>query len=151
MRNVGGRATLAIILFVSAIAVSCDSGSQLDLTGELPLGTWGGDEAGLVLSDTHAHVHVGCTFGDFDAPIPLDAERRFSVSGEYALRAYPVQVGPTLPAQFAGVVRNDRLTMTVAVNDTIEGKLVVLGPVTVELGREPEMAMCPICEPGEDT
>jgi hypothetical protein len=38
----------------------------------------------------------------------------------------------------------------VAVNDTIEKKLVALGPVTVTFGREPRMQQCPICRtPGE--
>ena len=34
--------------------------------------------------------------------------------------------------------------MTVAVNDTIEGELVVLGPMSVRLGQEPELGPCPI-------
>ena len=78
--------------------------------------------------------------------ILLDADLRFSVSGEYLLRAYPIAVGPTMPAQFAGVLRGDDVTLTVAVNDTIEKRLVVLGPVTVAFGREPNMGPCPICE-----
>lgn len=70
----------------------------------------------------------------------------FSVPGEYLLRAYPVAIGPTMPAQFAGVLNGDRLTLSIAVNDTIEKKLVVLGPVTVVLGRDPNMGPCPICK-----
>ena len=61
------------------------------------------------------------------------------------LRLYPVAVGPTMPAQFAGVVNGNRLTFTVAVNDTVETKLVVLGPAIVTFGRQPEMGPCPIC------
>jgi hypothetical protein len=52
---------------------------------------------------------------------------------------------PPMPAQFAGVVRGHELTFTVAVNDTIEKELVVLGPVTVTYGHEPEMGTCPLC------
>ncbi|MSR22815.1 MAG: hypothetical protein EXR92_04615 [Gemmatimonadetes bacterium] len=91
------------------------------------------------------HVHVGCTYGDFPAAIALDAAGRFSVPGEYQPRAYPIVRDPPMPAQLAGVVRGHQLTLTVAVNDTIEKKLVVLGPVTVDYGREPDMAICPIC------
>ncbi|HSA57728.1 MAG TPA: hypothetical protein VLE53_18585 [Gemmatimonadaceae bacterium] len=111
----------------------------------LVIGTWGGVRAAVVVDETNVHVHINCTKGDFAAPIALDQEGRFSVSGSYVLRAYPVQIGPSLPAQFAGVVEGSHLTLTVAVNDTVEKKLVVLGPVTVVRGREPEMAMCPIC------
>jgi len=75
----------------------------------------------------------------------LDADGRFSVSGEYLVHAYPVAIGPTMPAEIAGVVRGKDLTMTVAVNDTIEDRLVVFGPATVRLGQEPQLGPCPIC------
>jgi hypothetical protein len=67
------------------------------------------------------------------------------------LRAYPVQVGPELPAQFAGVVSGGTLTISVAVNDTVEKKLVAVGPVTVTFAREPHMQQCPICRTPETT
>jgi hypothetical protein len=37
------------------------------------------------------------------------------------------------------------LTLAIAVNDTVEKKVVALGPVTVVYGREPQMGPCPIC------
>jgi hypothetical protein len=46
---------------------------------------------------------------------------------------------------FTGVVTGNVLTLSVAVDDTVEKKLVPLGPVTVVLGREPRMQACPIC------
>jgi len=113
---------------------------------QLALGTWGGDEAGVMVTETGAHVHVGCTFGDIDGRIPLDTKGRFTVDGSYMLRAYPVAVGPALPAQFAGQVLGETLTLAVAVNDTVEGKVVALGPVSLVYGREPKMSICPICQ-----
>ena len=119
---------------------------ELVMAGDdLRVGTWGGDDAAAQVEPTTVHVHVGCTKGDFPAPVDLDAQGRFSVPGSYVLRAFPIEVGPALPAQFAGVVQGTRLTMTIAVNDTVEKKLVVLGPVTVFFGREPRMGPCPIC------
>lgn len=109
-------------------------------------GTWGGDDTGLIVNDTVAHVHFGCTYGNFPAPVELDEEGRFSVSGEYVLQAYPIVVGPPMPAELVGVVEGIDVTMTVAVNDTVQDRLVVFGPKTVRLGREPTMQMCPICE-----
>jgi hypothetical protein len=148
------RRGIALALFaVLAGAVglaTCDSESPVEPATELAGGTWGGDRAGVLVSDSVAHVHVGCTYGDFPAPIALDADSRFSVSGQYVLRAYPIAIGPPLPAQFAGVVHGNELVLTVAVNDTVEKKLVVLGPVTVVFGREAIMGPCPICEkPGD--
>ena len=125
---------------------TCDSSPVESVPSDLAGGTWGGDDAGVIVGDALVHVHVGCTYGDFPAPITLDAEGRFSVSGEYLLRAFPVAIGPTMPAQLAGVVRDGVLTLTVAVNDTIEKRLVVFGPTTVRYGREPRMGPCPICE-----
>jgi hypothetical protein len=136
-----GVASAALIALTSC-GSGAPFGSGLD---ELEVGTWGGENAGVIVSATGAHVHVGCTNGDFPAPIALDEDGRFSVAGDYLLRAYPVAIGPTMPAQFAGVVRGRDLVMTVAVNDTVAGELVVLGPVSVRLGRDPEMGPCPIC------
>jgi hypothetical protein len=125
---------------------SCDSSPVESPPTDLAAGTWGGENVGVIVGEDVVHVHVGCTYGDFPAPIALDADGRFSTSGEYLLRAFPVAVGPTMPAQFAGVVRNGTLTLTVAVNDTTEKRLVVLGPAAVVHGLEPEMGPCPICE-----
>ena len=113
----------------------------------LAVGTWGGEEAGVIVSESGAHVHVGCTSGDIAGEVPLDAEGRFTVDGSYRLRVFPVAEGPSLPAQFSGRVVGRTLTLAVAVDDTVQGGVVALGPVEVVLGREPEMANCPICRP----
>jgi hypothetical protein len=92
---------------------------------------------------------MGCTKGDFPAPIMLDEDGRFRVSGSYVLRAYPIQ-REALPAQLAGIVQGNRLTFTIAVNDTVNKVPVALGPVTLTFGVEPRMANCPICrDPAE--
>jgi hypothetical protein len=50
-----------------------------------------------------------------------------------------------MPAQFSGLVRGRTLTLAIAVNDTIAGEIVALGPVEVIYGRTPGMTQCPIC------
>src|SRR5881409_2073809 len=70
--------------------------------GGVVTGTWGGDNAGLMADDTSSHTHIACTFGNVHQAIVLDANGRFDVPGEYVLRAYPVYVGPTLPARYQG-------------------------------------------------
>ncbi len=139
-------ARLRVIAILAAALTACNGGSPSEaLEGELTEGTWGGDDVGLLLGEEFAHVHFGCTYGNFTLPLILDEESRFTASGEYFLRAFPVVVGPPLPAQLSGVVRGSRVILTVAVNDTVEGKVVALGPATVILGRDPEMGPCPIC------
>jgi hypothetical protein len=117
----------------------------LEADGTLPIGTWGGENAGILLAGDAAHVHIGCTNGNFPAPLVLDASRRFTVAGSYVLRAYPVQQGPDLPAEISGVLSGDKLTFTVAVNDTVLQRDTVIGPVSVYFQREPRMQNCPIC------
>lgn len=111
----------------------------------LATGSWGGENAGVIVDDTVAHVHVGCTFGNFPAPVRLDGAGRFSVTGSYVLRAFPVYVGPSHPARFTGTVAGDALTLRVIVSDTVARTTVELEPVTVTLGREARMGPCPIC------
>jgi len=91
------------------------------------------------------HLHIKCTYGDVSGRIPVDANGRFDVAGSYMLRAYPIAVGPTLPARFSGRLAGAIATITVTVNDTVQHQTVVLGPVTVTYGKEPRMWPCPIC------
>jgi hypothetical protein len=139
------RVIACAVVALAAMGASCQSEDPVSPDGNLITGTWGGENVSLMVEQNVAHVHVGCTNGDFSAPIAVDADGRVNVSGSYVLRAYPIQVGPSLPAQLAGVLSGRQLTFTVAVNDTVEKKLVVLGPVTVTLGRDPRMGPCPIC------
>jgi len=105
------------------------------------MGTWGGDDAGLIVSATEVHAHIGCTNGNVDRSIPVDSEGRFDVAGLYNVDAYPVDRGIVHPARFFG--RTDGRTLTLAVRLTDTGQ--TLGPVELRLGREPSMGICPIC------
>jgi hypothetical protein len=133
-------------LFVTVGACALTSSSPGEVPDQLEVGTWGGENVGAIVTEDLVHVHFGCTLGNFPRPAALDSVGRFDVAGTYVLRAFPIQLGPDLPARFSGVVRGNRLTLSVAVDDTVERKLVVLGPATVTLGREPRMGPCPICE-----
>jgi hypothetical protein len=143
-----GRFTVALLAgtALAGAALACVESGPLPPPGDtLSIGTWGSSNAGVIVTDSAVHVHVGCTFGDMPGDVPLDAEGRFTVDGTYVLRAYPVMVGPELPAQFSGRVVGRTLTLVVAVNDTVEKTVVALGPITVTFGRTPLMGPCPIC------
>jgi hypothetical protein len=109
------------------------------------VGIWGTRDAGFIVSDTSAHVHIGCTYGDVHRAIALDAQGRFDVTGEYNVNAYPVDLGILHPARFIGQVEGSRLTLTIVLSDTTAS----FGPVSLIYGREPTMAVCPICRPGQ--
>ena len=133
------------LVAMSLLLVGCPKDNPMAPDGSLVIGTWGGENVAFIVESATTHVHVGCTNGDFPAPIAVDTRSRFNVAGSYVLRAYPVQVGPPLPAQLSGIVSGRHVTFTIAVNDTVEKKLVVLGPETVTLGEDPRMGPCPIC------
>ncbi|HJQ12280.1 MAG TPA: hypothetical protein VJ840_14705 [Gemmatimonadaceae bacterium] len=104
-------------------------------------GTWGGDNAGLIVDQTDVHIHIGCTLGDAVGPIKPDADGRFAATGTYNVDAYPVNRGTTHPASFTGRIVGETMTLTVSLTDTAR----VLGPVTLVYGKEPQMGACPIC------
>jgi hypothetical protein len=133
------------LILISVVAASCSDGSLLPSGDSLAPGTWGGDNAAVIVTDSATHVHIGCTFGDMPGKVLLDANGRFTIDGSYTLLAYPIPIGPSLPAQFSGRVRGRTLTLAVAVNDTVAKKVVSLGPIEVTYHRDPQMGPCPIC------
>ena len=132
----GSRAAAVLALWVAACGTS--GGPPLD---RVPAGTWGGDEAGLIVGMGTAHAHVGCTAGDFPSELPLDGEGRFDVTGTYDVDAFPVSRGILHPARLAGRTDGRTLTFTVRLTDT--GQTLTSGELV--LGREPRMRNCPIC------
>jgi hypothetical protein len=145
LRGLAFVRALALSFAAALLAAACDEGLDPSSDAKLASGTWGGENAGVIVSDTLAHVHVGCTFGNFRLPVALDASGRFSVSGSYLLRAYPIAIGPSLPAQFNGIIRDKQMTLTVTVNDTVQKQSTTLGPISVTLGSDPKLGPCPIC------
>jgi hypothetical protein len=136
------------VLVAAGLIGPCDP--PLGIEDGVLMGTWGGENAGLIADDTSAHVHIACTYGNVPQGIEPDRAGRFAVPGEYVLRAYPVAVGPSLPAAFRGTISGRVMTLSVTVTDTTADTTAHLGPVRLYLGREPKMQMCPICRrPGE--
>jgi hypothetical protein len=134
---------------VIAILIAACSANEPGET-QLAVGTWGGADAGAIVTDTLAHVHIGCTYGDIPGRVQLDVNGAFNVIGSYLLRAYPIAVGPTMPAEFNGSVKGTTLTLTVIVHDTVNDTTVTKGPVKMTYGKEPSMGPCPICrKPGD--
>jgi len=135
----------AVVLGTILVAACSSPGANLSpFTGELTLGTWGGSGAGLIVSDTSMHLHVGCTYGDVSGRVAV-VNGGFDVHGSYLLRAYPIAVGPTVPAHFTGKVVGKTATITVIVDDTVQHQTVTEGPVVVTLGVTPQLGPCPIC------
>ena len=144
MRARRGQFGLAGAGLVFLLGCSGTGPSLFPFSGELALGTWGGDAAGMIVSDTSMHLHIGCTYGDVSGRVPITSGT-FDVSGSYLLRAYPIAVGPTVPARFKGTVTGKVATITATIDDTVQHQTVVKGPVVVTLGEAPRLNPCPIC------
>ena len=132
---------MRLFAFALAAVMLRDCGSTAGPAGPLPQGTWGGENAGVIVADTSAHVHIGCTVGDTKGAIVVGTDGRFDVAGLYNVTAYPVYRGPDHPARFTGRVDGRIMTLTVSLTDTA----VTLGPVKVVYGAQPKMGPCPIC------
>jgi hypothetical protein len=129
-----------IFVFPSVMAIfACSAATSTPITEVA--GTWGGDNAGMIVTGTDVHVHIACTLGDATGPIRPDADGRFEVPATYNVDAYPVDRGITHPATFTGQIVGKTMTLTVTLTDTAR----VLGPVTLTSGKEPTMGACPIC------
>ena len=140
-----------VLTLASLAACRIEVGGGEGAGDVLRAGTWGGEGAAVVVGDTSVHVHVGCTTGDFPAPVRLSRAGDFDVAGRYQPRAFPVAVGPSVPARFIGAVDDATLTLRVTVDDTVENRLRLYGPVTVRLGEVPRLGPCPICRAAPST
>ena len=138
-------AALSVIALAVAAACSSSRANAPPADGLLPLGNWGGENAGMIVSDTAMHLHVGCTYGDVSGRVTLDANGQFNVAGSYMLHAYPIAVGPSVPARFSGRLDGNTVTVTATVDDTVQKKTVVMGPVKVVFGQDAKLGPCPIC------
>lgn len=144
----GALASATMGLILAAATLDCAGAtSPAVIDGALAIGTWGGDTAGMIVGDTAMHLHIGCTYGNVSGRVAVAADGSFDVPGSYLLRAYPLAVGPTLPARFTGRVHGAMATVTATVNDTVNHVNVVRGPAEVTLGVEPRLVNCPICRP----
>src|SRR5215468_4678256 len=113
-------------LLLGALVLGCDKELAQPTVnpGFLPGGTWGGDSAGMIVDDSSAHFHVACTFGDVSGRIFVNRDGSFDASGSYMLRAYPIAIGPSMPAHFVGQISGNTVTTVVIVTDTVQHTMV---------------------------
>ncbi len=104
-------------------------------------GNWGGEGAGIEVSDEGARLFFDCAKGSIDVPITPDEDGRFEVTGRY-VREGP---GPTRPEQTQGVGARylgqlEGNTLTLSIRLTLSRD--VLGPFTLTRNRMPRVREC---------
>ena len=111
--------------------------------GRLPVtGSWGGTHVGLVLGPDGGRLEYDCASGTIDGPLRTDAGGRFTARGTHM----PGHGGPEregevpsrLPANYAGEVRGNRMTLRVRMPSTG----VEIGPLTLRRDVEPVIFRC---------
>lgn len=133
------RRTAWMLAVGVVLAVACRAAAWISPAGYV-IGTWGGDNAGLIATDSTVHVHIGCESGDADGPIRL-RNGSFDTTGTFTVGAYPIGPGVTHSARFTGTAVGGLMRLTVVLTDTTG----TFGPVTLQFGVEPRMGACPIC------
>jgi hypothetical protein len=117
-------------------APSTDQGKRPELKGN-----WGGEGAGLQITEDGAQLFFDCAKGSIEGPITPDEDGRFEVTGKY-IREGP---GPTRPEQTQGVGARylgqlEGNTLTLSIRLTLSRD--VLGPFTLTRNRMPRVREC---------
>ena len=104
-------------------------------------GHWGGEGAGIEVSEEGARLFFDCAKGSIDVPITPDEDGRFEVTGRYVKEG----PGPTRPEQTQGVGARylgqlEGNTLTLSIRLTLSRD--VLGPYTLTRNRMPRVREC---------
>ena len=70
---------LIYLCFMPLMFMGCGGVSRP--SGLVPQGEWGGDHVGLALDAAHGTLEFDCAHGTMQAPIPVDREGAFNVTG----------------------------------------------------------------------
>jgi hypothetical protein len=111
-------------------------------TKRAPLkGNWGGEGAGLQITENGAQLFFDCAKGSIEVPITPDEDGRFEVTGRYVKEG----PGPTRPEQTQGVgarylgqLEGNTLTLSIRLPLSRD----VLGPFTLTRNRMPRVREC---------
>jgi len=125
------------ILVVFALTGCMEPGEPPVVTGD-----WGGQHIGMMATADQADLEYDCAAGKIFGPITPDGLGRFTATGQH----YPGHGGPAFineeqvkrPARYTGMIRGDRMTLTVILTDTNE----TIGTFTLIRGQSPFVFKC---------
>jgi hypothetical protein len=85
---------LATALAVGLV-VGCSSGGAVsgDKPDRIPAGEWGGEHVRLTVSDSAAAIEFDCAHGTLEAPLAVDSDGRFDVTGSFTREGGPAVPG----------------------------------------------------------
>ena len=131
---------LICLCSISLLLPGCGGPSRP--SGLVPQGAWGGDHVALVLDATHGTLEFDCAHGTADAPIPIDSDGAFQVTGTFVREhGGPIREGETPdqhPARYVGTTDGKHMTLTVNLSDEPQQ----IGPFELVLGASPHVLKC---------
>ena len=108
----------------------------------LETGIWGGDHAGMTVTETGATLEFDCAHGTIDGPIPLDDSGAFAVDGlYYQEHGGPfIDPDPLVPVKvtYMGQVSGTRTTLIIFDPDA----QVKYGGFLLTYGATPHLVKC---------
>lgn len=131
---------LIYLCFMPLVFTGCGGVSRP--SGLVPQGTWGGNHVALVLDAAHGTLEFDCAHGTMQAPIPVDREGAFNVTGIFVREhGGPIRDGEPAdqhPAVYSGTTDGKRMTLTAALSDESQQ----IGPFELVLGGPPHVLKC---------
>ena len=131
---------LIYLCFMPLMFMGCGGVSRP--SGLVPQGEWGGDHVGLALDAAHGTLEFDCAHGTMQAPIPVDREGAFNVTGIFVREhGGPIRDGEPAdqhPAVYSGTTDGKRMTLTVALSDESQQ----IGTFELALGGQPTVVKC---------
>jgi len=131
---------LICLCLMPLVMTAC--GGESRPSGLVPQGEWGGDHVGLVLDAAHGTLEFDCAHGTMQAPIPVDREGAFNVTGIFVREhGGPIRDGEPPdqhPAVYSGTTDGKRMTLTVALSDESQQ----IGTFELVLGGQPHVLKC---------
>jgi hypothetical protein len=123
------------MLVLLTLALACFTPTAPDA-----LGTWGGQEASLVLTPSGGTLSYPCGAGTIDSAWTLSRTGRLLASGQHFFGGGPVppQGRPPHPARYSGQVQGNELTLTVTLTDANQ----TLGPFHLVRGGPAVVEQC---------
>ncbi len=143
-RNPRRALSLASLLSIALLLAACsDSSSVTGLKdGKLRLGTWGGDHAGLTVTNDGGTLEYDCAAGTIEQPFLVDAAGRFDLVGTH-VRGHggPIRLDEQPdrhPARYTGTTDGRTMTLTVTMTDLDQR----VGTFTLTFGASPRIVRC---------
>jgi hypothetical protein len=125
------RAASLLILLMVLLPSACGDSVTGPREGRVRSGIWGGDAAGLMVTEAGAAANFTCGVGRIEQALRVDVRGRFDVTGVYFDAGGPVRENNPHPARFVGRADAKSLELTVQLLDS--GR--VLGPFSLSFGR----------------